>query len=105
MVKVNFLDIFAQGLRVKPETAAEDYRTKKEGILMCEICHQYICPNSCPNAEEGAVGVCAYCEDIVYEGQHRIREVGGRLFHAECLEELSVAELLAQFEIEVSEEL
>ncbi|MBQ2767239.1 MAG: hypothetical protein IJF49_04075 [Clostridia bacterium] len=71
---------------------------------MCEICQHYICPSACPNAEERTIGVCAYCEDIIYETQPRVRETDGRLFHTECLEELSLPELLAQFNIEVSEE-
>lgn len=71
---------------------------------MCDICHQYTCPSACPNAETAAVGVCAYCEEVIYDYEPRLRGQDGRLFHAECLESLPVSELLAVFGIETEVE-
>ena len=72
---------------------------------MCEICEMRCCPPACPNYETAAIGVCAYCGDVIYDGEAHLREVGdGRLFHAECLEGLSPADLLELFNIEVEVE-
>ena len=64
---------------------------------MCEICHHTPCPSPCPNAEVAAVGVCAYCEEVIYDHEPRLRGEDGRLYHVECLEELSLPELLDEF--------
>ena len=71
---------------------------------MCEICHWHTCPPPCPNTEERMLGVCAYCDDVVYDSEPRVRETDGRLFHRECLTALSLSELLAVFGIEADEE-
>lgn len=67
---------------------------------MCTICHYHTCPPPCPNAETAPVGVCAYCEEIIYDHEPRLREQNGRLYHAECLETLALPELLDVFGIE-----
>ena len=71
---------------------------------MCEICHQHTCPSPCPNAETAALGVCAYCEEVIYDSEPRVREQDGRLFHAESLESLPLGELLGVFGVEVEVE-
>lgn len=37
---------------------------------MCEVCHQYQCPSSCPNAPAPTVfGVCSECGCDIYIGE------------------------------------
>ncbi len=71
---------------------------------MCTICHANPCPSPCPNADTAPIGVCAYCDELIYDYEPRLREQGGRLYHTECLEALSLPELLEVFDIEAEVE-
>ena len=69
---------------------------------MCEICHQYVCPPSCPNSNESArerIGRCALCGEDVLDGENAIW-IDDVLYHMECLEDMTVTELLDEFDIE-----
>ncbi len=71
---------------------------------MCRECYQLRCPSSCPNASAASIGRCACCGDPIGEEEARLRESGGALYHIECLEALSLTELLELFGIDVREE-
>lgn len=36
---------------------------------MCSICHQAVCPPTCPNHEPKAVCECSECGDEIYVGE------------------------------------
>jgi hypothetical protein len=51
------------------------------------------------------VGVCAYCEEVIYDYEpHLTEEERGRRFHTECLESIALPELLELFDIDVEVE-
>lgn len=69
---------------------------------MCDICHQTICPSSCPNADDRVIGVCAVCGDEVRRSEDVII-VDGEMCHVDCLEDMPLRELLAFFEHRIDE--
>ena len=72
---------------------------------MCEICTSRLCPPPCPNYAARVVGVCAYCEEVIYDYEpHLTEEERGRRFHTECLESIALPELLELFDIDVEVE-
>ena len=67
---------------------------------MCEICGMRYCPAACPSYETAAIGVCAYCGEVIYDCEpHMIEAETGRVFHTECLESVPLPELLALFDV------
>lgn len=60
---------------------------------MCQICHQYICPSACPNAETRVIGKCTVCGQRIYDYEPAIT-VDGQIYHTECLEDLPLPALL-----------
>ena len=68
---------------------------------MCQICHQFICPPSCPNAEYTVhrIGRCARCREDILEGEEAI-SIEGVLYHTECLEDMTLEELLEEIGID-----
>ncbi len=69
---------------------------------MCTECHKLYCPSACPGAAAPSHGQCAYCGEPIREGEAYLRE-GRDLYHADCLESLSLTELLAYFGIDLTE--
>ena len=61
---------------------------------MCEYCHSNHHKAGCPN-EPGPKEVyrCKYCEEAILEGEQFV-EINDERYHIECIELLSVHELL-----------
>ena len=55
---------------------------------MCDICRQYICPSSCPNADEPkACFICSGCGDPIREGED-YWDIMGEQWCEECIDDL-----------------
>lgn len=53
---------------------------------MCELCRQYRCPASCPNAEEPpVVEKCIHCGDYIREGEDYY-DIDGAIWCEECID-------------------
>ena len=71
---------------------------------MCDICHQYNCPSSCPNASDCVIGRCAYCGEAIRDYESTITLEDGRKYHRECLEDMTITDLLDELDIEYESE-
>lgn len=68
---------------------------------MCDICHQLICPQSCPNADytRERIDRCTKCRDDIFDGEDAIL-IEGAPYHTECLEDMTLEELLEELGID-----
>nr|DAV52299.1 MAG TPA: putative integral membrane zinc-ribbon metal-binding protein [Caudoviricetes sp.] len=73
---------------------------------MCEYCHSNPHKAGCPNEPEPKeVYRCKYCEEAILEGEQFV-EINDERYHIECIELLSVHELLAllvEIDIKIAE--
>lgn len=70
---------------------------------MCEYCHTYPHMPGCPNAPEPeVVGTCAWCEEDIITGE-AYAEINGKMYHADCIEDMSARKLAELFDFEIKE--
>lgn len=50
---------------------------------MCDICHQNPCSPRCPNADDGIIGKCIYCDDEIMNYNMFYTDDMGNLFCSE----------------------
>lgn len=79
-------------------------RADERGLCkVCEICRQNPCHPRCPNAPESRpVHECTKCHGGIFEGD-KFLESGGEYICMECLEDMSVSELLEIAGMKLSE--
>lgn len=65
---------------------------------MCEFCHHYDCPPGCPNYQDIEVAKCPYCYTPIAPGE-KYAEIEGECYHAECLHDMDIEELLDKFDV------
>ena len=70
---------------------------------MCEICHFFHCPSSCPGMADKKIGQCGVCHTAIYASEPHLCMGETPAYHTECLESMRLTELLAHFGIELSE--
>ena len=71
---------------------------------MCDLCLTAPCATGCPNAEPRPIvrGRCLSCRDPIRVGDEYV-EVGGRVIHLECLENMSTKVLLKTLDYDIKE--
>lgn len=64
---------------------------------MCSVCLKNPCEPRCPNARDpAAVYDCQKCNEGIIPGDE-YTEIGGMKYHVECLEGMTIRELLQMF--------
>ena len=71
---------------------------------MCDLCYSNPHLPGCPNAPEPKHGYkCSYCGGGIVEGEY-FYDIDGRLYHDDCLDEMSREEILELVGIDKEEE-
>jgi hypothetical protein len=62
-------------------------------IEMCDTCLQTPCAFGCPNHEPEQIFECGLCDQGIIAGE-TYAEIEGKKYHLDCLDELSISELV-----------
>lgn len=61
---------------------------------MCSVCMKNPCHSSCPNAEEPTPILLCECGNGIYSGDRYLEDINGKCHCIECLEEMTVPDIL-----------
>lgn len=69
---------------------------------MCDLCWCGSCMSGCPNEPAPpSIGICAYCDEPIEEGDRYIETDDGEKYHRDCLFEMELDKLLELLGYEV----